>query len=59
MKKYRCTRNAKYLHNCFGQNHLSARQGYYVNANNKEEAWQKMAILFPEETEIGFTVDEQ
>ena len=59
MKKYRCTRNAKYLDNCHGSNDVSARQGYYIMADNKEEAWQKMAIMFPEETEIGFTVDEQ
>lgn len=58
MKKYRCTRNAQYLHNCLGRNDLSARQGYYIMANNKEEAWQKMAILFPEEVNKGFTVDE-
>lgn len=59
MKKYRCTRNAKYLHNCPGRNDISARQGYYIIGDNKEGVWQKMAIMFPEETEIGFTVDEQ
>lgn len=58
MKKYRCTRNSQYLHNCPGQNDLSARQGYYITAHNQEEAWQKMAIMFPEETKIGFTVNE-
>lgn len=59
MKKYRCTRNAKYLHNCPGRNDVLARQGYYIMANSDEEAWQKMAIVFPEETKIGFTVSEQ
>ena len=58
MKKYRCTRNAKYLHNCLARNDITARQGYYIIADTKEEAWQKMAILFSEEVNKGFTVDE-
>lgn len=58
LKDYRCTRNALYQHECLGQNDSSARQGYYIKANSIEEAWEKMAIRFPEETEAGFTVQE-
>lgn len=46
------------MHECLGKNDLSARQGYYIDANSAEEAWQKMAIRFPEEVEAGFTVQE-
>ncbi len=56
MKEYRCTRNALYSHQCIGHDDLTARQGHYIQANSIEEAWQKMAIRFPEETEAGFTV---
>ena len=58
MKEYRCTRNASYAHDCIGHDDLTARQGYYIQANNAEEAWQKMAIRFPDETVAGFTVQE-
>jgi hypothetical protein len=57
MQEYRCTRNAPYLHDCLGQDDISARQGYYIWANGTEDAWQKMAIRFPEEVTQGFTVD--
>ncbi len=55
-REYRCTRNALYSHNCLGHNDLTARQGHYVWAESEEEAWEKMATKFPEETEAGFTV---
>lgn len=58
MKEYRCTRNAPYSHQCIGHDDLTARQGYYIQANSIEEAWQKMAIRFPDEVEAGFTVQE-
>jgi formylmethanofuran dehydrogenase subunit E len=29
-----------------------------IEAHSAEEAWQKMAIRFPEETDAGFTVEE-
>lgn len=58
MKEYRCTRNASYSHNCIGQSDLTARQGYYIQASGAEEAWEKMAIRFPEEVNAGFTVQE-
>ncbi len=58
MKEYRCTRNASYSHNCIGRDDLSARQGYYIKADSIEEAWQKMAIRYPEEASVGFTVEE-
>jgi len=57
-KEYRCTRNASYSHQCLGHDDLSARQGYYLMAESSEEAWQKMACRFPEETLEGFTVQE-
>jgi len=58
MKEYRCTRNAPYRHDCLGHDDLGARQGHYIQASTKEEAWQKMAIRFPEETNEGFSVTE-
>jgi hypothetical protein len=58
MQEYRCTRNALYQHNCAGQHDLTARQGHYLRANSKEEAWHEMAKRFPDETKAGFTVDE-
>ncbi len=36
----------------------STRQGYYIQASSAEEAWEKMAIRFPEETSVGFTVQD-
>lgn len=57
-KEYRCTRNALYTHECLGHNDITARQGHYVKANSAEEAWEKMAIRFPEEVNEGFTVQE-
>ncbi|PPS41949.1 hypothetical protein [Chroococcidiopsis sp. TS-821] len=57
-KEYRCTRNALYTHECLGHNDVTARQGHYVKANSAEEAWEKMAIRFPEEVNEGFTVQE-
>lgn len=58
MKEYRCTRNASYSHQCLGRDDLSARQGYYIMASSQEEAWEKMAVRYPEETKEGFTVQE-
>lgn len=58
MQEYRCTRNASYSHDCIGRNDKTARQGYYIKANSPEEAWDKMAIRFPEEVKEGFTVQE-
>ncbi|WP_392476872.1 hypothetical protein [Nostoc sp. C110] len=58
MREYRCTRNALYLHNCTGRDDIRERQGHYIWAESEEEAWQKMATRFPEETEVGFTVQE-
>lgn len=58
MKEYRCTRNALYSHQSLGQNDLLARQGYYIEADSQEEAWQRMALKFPSETAQGFTVSE-
>lgn len=58
MKEYRCTRNASYSHDCIGHDDLRARQGYYIQALSVEEAWEKMATRFPDETPAGFTVQE-
>jgi len=46
---YRCTRNA------LGQV-TAESQPLILEANTEEEAWQKMAILFPTETSQGFTI---
>ncbi|MBG1242585.1 hypothetical protein [Nostoc sp. NZL] len=58
MREYRCTRNALYSHDCIGRDDITARQGRYIWAESEEEAWQKMATKFPEETEAGFTIQE-
>lgn len=58
MKEYRCTRNAPYTHDCTGKYDLRERQGHYIWAINQEAAWQQMAQRFPEETTVGFTVQE-
>ena len=58
MQEYRCTRNALYTHDCIGRDDLTARQGYFIQASSAEEAWERMAIRYPEETSIGFTVQD-
>ena len=58
MREYRCTRNALYLHDCTGRDDIRERQGHYIWAESEEEAWEKMATRFPDETEAGFTVQE-
>jgi hypothetical protein len=58
MTEYRCTRNADYDCDCYGRDDLTARQGYYIHAESEEEAWQKMAIRYPEETAAGFSVQD-
>lgn len=58
MTEYRCTRNALYQHNCLGRDDVTARQGHYVHAESEEEAWQQMAIRYPEETEAGFSIED-
>ncbi|WP_072013905.1 hypothetical protein [Myxosarcina sp. GI1] len=58
MTEYRCTRNALYLHECLGRDDIRERQGHYIHAESEEEAWQKMALRYPDETEAGFTVQD-
>lgn len=58
MTEYRCTRNASYSHDCIGYDDITARQGYYIHAESEEEAWQQMAIRYPQETEAGFSVQD-
>lgn len=58
MTEYRCTRNASYTCNCTGRDDITARQGYYIHAESEEEAWQQMAIRYPEEAAAGFTVQD-
>jgi hypothetical protein len=36
----------------------SSLEEYLITAKTEEEAWQQMAIKFPEEVESGFTVEE-
>ena len=55
-KEYRCIRNALYTHDCIGHDDITAREGYYIWASSKIDAWQKMAVRFPEESGEGFTV---
>lgn len=46
---YLCTRNA------LGAEHPE-NPSLILEANTEEEAWQKMALLFPSETAQGFTI---
>jgi hypothetical protein len=47
-----------YQHDCTGRDDIRERQGHYIKAQSEEEAWQIMATRYPEETTLGFTVDE-
>ena len=58
LKEYRCTRNASYTCDCYGRDDLTARQGYYIHAHSEEEAWQQMASRYPDETELGFSIQD-
>ena len=58
MNEYRCTRNASYTCDCKGRDDITARQGYYIHAESEEEAWQIMAIRYPQETTAGFSVQD-
>lgn len=58
MKEYRCTRNALYQDEGPGRDDISARQGHYIKAESEEEAWEIMAVRYPNEVQAGFTVQE-
>ncbi|MEL4895946.1 hypothetical protein [Crocosphaera sp. Alani8] len=58
MPEYRCTRNASYTSDCAGRDDLTARQGYYIEAESHEGAWKEMATRFPDDVSYGFTVQE-
>ena len=58
MPEYRCTRNKSYAGDCTGRDDLTARQGYYIQAESPEGAWKEMATRFPDEVTYGFTVDQ-
>jgi hypothetical protein len=47
---YRCTRNAL-------DQSAAESQSLILEANTDEEAWQKIAILFPDEVKKGFTIE--
>jgi hypothetical protein len=50
MNEYRVTRRQPYMSpNCPGHADVSARQGYYIDAPNAEEARKEMAKRFPGE----------
>lgn len=58
--KYRCTRNEPYQPGLAyfppAYKDLSQRQGYYIEAESKEEAIAKMQSLFFEDR-FGFTAE--
>ena len=59
MTEYRCTRNFIYPEDDPDNvEHLSSRQGHYIHAESKEEAWQIMALRYPEETAAGFAIQD-
>jgi hypothetical protein len=53
MKKiYRLTRHLCTNPNARAFSDLSARQGYYIQAENEDEALKKMAKVFPNESQF-------
>ena len=59
MTEYRCTRNLPYPDDDPDNvEHLSFRQGHYIHADSEEEAWQIMAMRYPEETAAGFAIQD-
>ena len=48
--QYRCTREVPYHSGSAGYRDLSARQGYYIDADNEQEAYEEMRKLFPRES---------
>jgi hypothetical protein len=48
--EYRCTRPNCYPPRSPGHKDPSARQGYYVNADNPDEARERMREWFPHDT---------
>ena len=59
MTEYRCTRNFLYPEDDPDNvEHLSSRQGHYILAESEEEAWQQMAMRYPEETAAGFAIQD-
>ena len=41
-----------------GRDDLTARQEYLIQASSVEEAWERIAIRYPDETSVDFTVQD-
>lgn len=57
MKVWRCTRDWPYTGDCPGRTNLSARQGYYIQAETDKLAMEQMEERFPGDVaqEYGFS----
>lgn len=49
MNQFRCTRRKPYPPGTPGNTDLSARQGYYIDAPDQEDAVKQMTAKFPGE----------
>jgi len=56
MTTYRCTRNAPYQQPGSGSSDPTARQGYFISAQDETQAIAQMADRFPHEITQGFSV---
>lgn len=56
MYTYRCTRAEMYPKNSLGYKDVQARQGYYIKANNYNDAWKEMKNRFPGENHFDVQV---
>lgn len=57
-KIFRCTRNSPYkCSSSLGKTNILARQGYFINATDEEDAKDFMSRRFPEDVEEYGTAD--
>ena len=57
MPQFRCTRSTPYGPGCPGFNDTTARQGHYIEADNEEQALDRMKERFPNESIFSFTAE--
>ncbi len=55
LNEYRCTRNSLYREGSIGYNDMSARDGHYILAYNRDGALRQMMLRYP--NEVDFTCD--
>lgn len=57
MSEYRCTRKKPYEKGSAGYKDTSARVGYFIEAESKEQALEQMKKRFPDDIRYGFDVE--